>query len=548
MALQWAASSVQAGLGFLVRQAVRAGWKLDRPGLAGALHALQPYRLGSPTEPLDQLFDRLSREVGRQVDDDDIDDIEDQEALGPGWRPDDAALADLLGEGTELARSLGDYKWERIYDDVLSEAGSEKVVLFAQPIETVTALAGFLRRRSGSMPALIIGAQSQAERDREIEGFWKISGPQFLVSSRAGGEGINLQVARRLVHVDVPWNPMELEQRVGRVHRFGSRRRIIVDTIVARQSREVDMYRVAHERLRTVASKLVPEDRFDSLFARVMSLVPPEELQAILGGRPQAPLSSEEEGLLRDLVSRGFRDWRDFHERYSGERIRNLDPGSAEWADLAAFLERHAGARRVEGYEALRFLWDEGDVIEASAVATALRIGDEIVALGDYGGMPVTDDAGQRIGIAGTNVPSIAQALRARGFPAEAAGAAHIRWPDDVSFPEGVERKPFVVWAAARRSLRFGEGSPVEVGTSIHLTVLDSAGQEFRIEGDARATVLRALFSSTVRARAEESAALIAQVREREPEWTRSLQQPSDDDRAARVYHAVTPLLAAVVS
>ena len=78
--------------------------------------------------------------------------------------------------------------------------------------------------------------------------------------------------------------------------------------------------RLAAEDLLEAWNLLVPEDRFDSLFARVMSLVPPEELQAILGGRPQAPLSSEEEGLLRDLVSKGFRDWREFHERYSGER------------------------------------------------------------------------------------------------------------------------------------------------------------------------------------------------------------------------------------
>lgn len=548
MALQWASSSVQAGLGFLVRQAIRAGWTPEQPPLMDALVALRPYRLGSSTEPLDQLFHRLSREVGGQLENDDLDDIEDEEALGTVWRPDQAALAALLREGTELARALGDYKWQRIYDDVLKGAGSEKVVLFAQPIETVTALARFLHSCTGEMPARVIGAQSQIERDREIERFWSPNGPQFLVSSRAGGEGINLQIARRLVHVDVPWNPMELEQRVGRVHRFGSRRRIIVDTVVARRSREVDMYRVAYERLRTVASNLVPEDRFDSLFGRVMSLVPPDELQAIFGGRPEAPLSSEEEGRLRDLVSRGFRDWRQFHERYSGERIRSLDPGSAQWSDLAAFLERHAAGRRAEGYQALRFLWDEGDVIEASSVATVLRLGEEPFAFGDYGGMPVTDEGGQRIRIAGTNVPAIAVALRARGFPEELAGAAHVRWPDDTSLPATVQAKPFVVWGAARRSLRFGEGTPVEVGTSIQVVVLDSEGRDIMLSGDTGATVLRALFAGTVRLRPEATPALIEQLRQREPYWIRSLQQPTEEDRVARVYHAVTPLLAAVVS
>ena len=92
--------------------------------------------------------------------------------------------------------------------------------------------------------------------------FWRPDGPRFLVSSRAGGEGINLQVARRLVHVDVPWNPMELEQRIGRVHRFGSRRTILVDTLVARESRETHAYQIARKKLVDIASALVPSDRF----------------------------------------------------------------------------------------------------------------------------------------------------------------------------------------------------------------------------------------------------------------------------------------------
>jgi SNF2 family DNA or RNA helicase len=67
-----------------------------------------------------------------------------------------------------------------------------------------------------------------------------------------------MQRARRLVHLDVPWNPMDLEQRVGRVHRFGSRKTIIVDTTVVAGSREVDMYRIAREKLALISSQLDP--------------------------------------------------------------------------------------------------------------------------------------------------------------------------------------------------------------------------------------------------------------------------------------------------
>ena len=54
-----------------------------------------------------------------------------------------------------------------------------------------------------------------------MEAFWEPDGAQFLISTSAGGEGINLQCARILFNYDLPWNPMRVEQRIGRVHRLG---------------------------------------------------------------------------------------------------------------------------------------------------------------------------------------------------------------------------------------------------------------------------------------------------------------------------------------
>src|SRR6185312_1811205 len=138
-----------------------------------------------------------------------------------------------------------------IEDHIIRPAGADQIVLFAQPIETVTALAAFLQEKTGSRPALIIGGQDDAARDAEVRRFWS-GEAQFLVSSRAGSEGINLQCAHRLVHVDIPWNPMEMEQRVGRVHRFGSKMTITVDTVVLERTREERAYAVAYERLKQI--------------------------------------------------------------------------------------------------------------------------------------------------------------------------------------------------------------------------------------------------------------------------------------------------------
>ena len=276
-ALQWAASSLQAGLGYLVRQAIRAGWTPCATAPSWPRHslALRPYRMGSPDEPVEILFERICKEIDRQKRDADIEDMEepDDDSLDP----DNPTLESLLADGIRLLRSSPDDKWAILKQHILDPAGPEKVVLFAQPIETVTALAGYLERTTGVRPALIVGGQDDATRQREIESFRRSDGPRYLVSSRAGGEGINLQVSRRLVHVDVPWNPMDMEQRVGRVHRFGSRQTILVDTLVVKDSREEVAYRVARERPSPTSlphAGRLGKVRGAALFSRVMSTDP----------------------------------------------------------------------------------------------------------------------------------------------------------------------------------------------------------------------------------------------------------------------------------
>ena len=237
-------------------------------------------------------------------------------------------------------------KWEAVFE-LIDQLDGEKVVLFAQPVETVTVVAAELEKRYGCKPALIIGNQDNGERASQVESFQSKNGPRFLVSSKAGSEGLNMQCSRCLIHLDVPWNPMELEQRVGRVHRFGSQKTIIVNTVVAAGSREVDMYRIARQKLSLVAQHLAP-DQFEALFSRVMSLVPPKELESILGNssNPLKPESDDGHKLGR-LVDEGYRNWSNFDDIYrmQAEQIRESNPGEATWEDLATYLIKYHGAK-----------------------------------------------------------------------------------------------------------------------------------------------------------------------------------------------------------
>lgn len=550
-ALQWASSSVHAGLGYLVRQAMRADWTPADGALREAITVLRPYRLGDPEEPVDSLFERMRREVQRQRNDRDVEDIEElEDDEGDAWEPDTALLRNLLIDGAALLRSSADQKWDALWAGLLQEAAGEKVVLFAQPIETVTALAAYLARRTGRRPALIIGDQKQEDREQQVADFWRSDGPQFLVSSRAGGEGINLQIARRLIHVDVPWNPMELEQRVGRIHRFGSRRKILVDTLVATNSRETHAYQVARKKLIDIASALVPPDRFEGLFSRVMSLVPPTDLQGILGESPLAPLSEEETRRVMELVTRGFENWRSFHERFSSEeqRIRKLDPGSASWQDVAEFSKRHLRAEYAEGYEALAFRWEEGEAVEASRAATVLRMSDgRAFACGDFAGMPVIGSDGSRAEALGLNRNEVCQVLRRLAFPHTLTGAAHLLWPEAVGLPNGIASKPFAVWIAARKTVRWQSERVSPIATRLVGKLIGRDGVERPLSPDEVGSITRTLLSASIRRQAPE-VTIVDALRGREGEWLRELRTPSEEDLRSQLRHALFPLFAGVLA
>ena len=60
----------------------------------------------------------------------------------------------------------------------------------------------------------------------------------MLLATDAAGEGINLQFCRLLINWDIPWNPNRLEQRMGRIHRYGQKEDVLVFNMVADNTRE----------------------------------------------------------------------------------------------------------------------------------------------------------------------------------------------------------------------------------------------------------------------------------------------------------------------
>lgn len=546
-ALQWAASSVQAGLGFLVRLGMRRlAWTLDNVILREALTALRPYRGGSISEPLPALYDRIQRQIGNHVAND-VGDDDEEEWDEETWRPNPEHLSDLIRTGIELINSnAAAAKWDAVCQ-LIDQAGEEKVVLFAQPVETVTVVADVLERRYGQRPALIIGNQSDEERTEQVARFQSDDGPRFLVSSKAGGEGLNMQKARRLIHLDVPWNPMDLEQRIGRVHRFGSRKTVIVDTVVAAGSREIDMYRIAREKLLLIAKHMEP-DQFETLFSRVMSLVPPKELESILGDvRSAAAIDDQSANQIGNLVTAGFKSWSTFDEAYrkQADEIRAAAPGEARWADLGAFLVRFAGAKDGDGATFSSFTFADEEIVAVDERVPSISLGGLQYVCGDTGGLPAVTADGAAAKQLGLNVSDVQAALRTAFSPDQFVGPAFLKLGAKADF-NAPWSEPWSAMFFLRQRLQQEAGLWVEKGLSLHVNLVSSDGQEHALNSSESAALVRAM-SKSVRIKEPGAITLPVGLVEIEQALAKSLRRPTPDEISNGVRYAVWPIATAVI-
>ena len=133
--------------------------------------------------------------------------------------PVDLQLARRLEEADSKYRKLREFLKSLIISD-----RNEKVIVFAFFRGTLK----YLERRlqaDGFATALIMGGgtRSKSERSETLAKFADPKGPSILLSSEVGSEGIDLQFCRIVVNYDLPWNPMRVEQRIGRIDRLGQK-------------------------------------------------------------------------------------------------------------------------------------------------------------------------------------------------------------------------------------------------------------------------------------------------------------------------------------
>jgi ERCC4-related helicase len=134
----------------------------------------------------------------------------------------------------------------RAVDEVLTGDPTEKVLIFTQFRDTQRLLARAIEAR-GHRVEIFHGALPKDEKDAAVERFRR--GAQVLVSTEAGGEGRNLQFCHILVNYDLPWNPMRVEQRIGRIDRIGQQREVQILNVANADTIEERILEVLAERI-----------------------------------------------------------------------------------------------------------------------------------------------------------------------------------------------------------------------------------------------------------------------------------------------------------
>ncbi|MBG5281394.1 DEAD/DEAH box helicase [Pseudomonas aeruginosa] len=174
-------------------------------------------------------------------------------------------LKDLIAEAAAL--KANDLKLKLFIEDIIGKIhaanADEKVLIFTEYRTTQNYLREALADHYGSdQVELINGSMQHAERREAIKRFEEQGG--FLISTEAGGEGINLQSkCHVMVSYDLPWNPMRLVQRIGRLYRYGQKKKVVVFNIQQTDSLDQNIVDLMYERIDSVVTDLAEIQRHE---------------------------------------------------------------------------------------------------------------------------------------------------------------------------------------------------------------------------------------------------------------------------------------------
>lgn len=161
-------------------------------------------------------------------------------------------------------------KLDRVIE--LVKASDEKKIIFVNYVRTLEHISRAMKDLR--IPhAVYHGGLTRQEKQAAMDGFRGRTG--VLLTTGSGGEGHNLQFCHVMINYDLPWNPMEIEQRIGRIHRFGQEKEVQVynfcaagsleDHILEVLDRKINMFELVVGELDMILGRLHGEEEFADL-------------------------------------------------------------------------------------------------------------------------------------------------------------------------------------------------------------------------------------------------------------------------------------------
>lgn len=235
----------------------------------------------------------------------------------------------------------------------------EKIVVFATYLGSVEAIRKHLAEVFPDKGVDVLKGGDHGAKTAAQKRFKRLDGSKVLVCTAAGREGINLQFARILFNYDLPWNPMDLEQRIGRIHRYGQQSTAQIYNLVAADTIEGQIYLLLEEKLNDIARTLgklddqgqVAEDLRAQVLGQLSSSLSYDRLYqealrdpTLQRTRQELDVAMTNASLARQVVSELFQDL----DRFNVGDYRQFDDAGRGMERLVSFVAR---ASRDQGYE-----------------------------------------------------------------------------------------------------------------------------------------------------------------------------------------------------
>ncbi len=255
------------------------------------------------------------------------------------------ALLDELPGGTEskteeLLRGLGDL-WR--------SNAQEKIVIFTTYLGSVDTLRNAIDQRFPGKGVEVLKGGDHGAKLAAEKRFRRNDGPRVLICTAAGREGINLQFARVLFNHDLPWNPMDMEQRIGRIHRYGQKDTAQVYNIVSADTIEGQIFLLLEQKLLAIAQTLgkvdeygqVTEDLRGQVLGQLAERISYDQLYQDAVRDPTLKRTKQElevaitnADLARNVVFELFQDL----DSFNVDEYRKFDDGGVGMNRLLAFV------------------------------------------------------------------------------------------------------------------------------------------------------------------------------------------------------------------